>query len=71
MVPNDILVDSFTDFVTFDPVFGGAEIHGATNSGAGLVAVDDESLESKDSFTRQTAFDAGDSVFVWVAEPKN
>jgi hypothetical protein len=51
-----------------EAVFGGAEIHSVAVTGAGVVAVGDESLESRDSPSRQEALEAGDSVFVWLAE---
>jgi hypothetical protein len=52
-----------------EATFGGAEMHSVTVAGAGLVAVGDESLETKGLAERQEAIESGDSVFVWVAEP--
>jgi len=51
-----------------EAVFGGGEMHSVTAAGTGVVAVGDESLESKTTLSRQAAFELGDSVFVWVAE---
>jgi hypothetical protein len=46
-------------------------MHSVTVAGAGLVAVGDESLETRGPAERQEAIEAGDSVFVWVAEPED
>jgi hypothetical protein len=48
-----------------EAVFGGAGMNGVTVTGAGLVAVGDESLKP-----RGPAAQWDDSVFVWVAEPE-
>ena len=53
-----------------EAIFGGAEMHGVTVAGAGVVAVGEESLEGSGPDERQERIESGDSVFVWVAEPE-
>jgi hypothetical protein len=49
-----------------EAVFGGTGMYGVTVTGAGLVAVGDESLKTYS--VAESEWD--DSVFVWVAEPE-
>jgi hypothetical protein len=48
-----------------EAVFGGSDMHSVTVVGTGLVAVGDESLGYRDSFSRREGIFSGDSVVVW------
>jgi hypothetical protein len=74
---GDAVVWTSVDGITWarvphdESVFGGAEMQSVTGTSAGLVAVGDESLESKGTAEGQEAIESGDSVFVWVAQPES